>query len=142
MEQIKNALISRLADRDPELPVYDEQIKQGFQEPCFFVLQMNSGQNKEVNRRYRRGTLINIRYFSKSDSLDTNAECNLVAEQLYEQLEYVEWHGTLYRGMNMRHEIVDGVLHFFLSYGVYLVRQKAAVPKMQRLEQEGHIRYD
>lgn len=140
MEAIKNAIISRLVARDPELPVYDERVEQGFQEPCFFVLQVSSRQTKEVHRRYRRVMMFDVHYFP--GNLDKKTECQRVAEQLYEQLEYVEWGGILYRGHEMKHEIVDDVLHFFLSYSVHLIRQKANAAKMQHLEMGGHIRYD
>lgn len=139
-EKIKYALIKQLASRDPELPVYDEQVQQGFQEPCFFVLMLNSGQTKEVDRRYRRALLFDVHYFP-ADTLDKKSECNKVAEQLYEQLEYVEYDGNLYRGQNMRHEVVGDVLHFFVSFDIHLMREKPSVPKMRTLEQEGHIRH-
>lgn len=141
MEAIKNAIISRLVARDPELPVYDERVEQGFQEPCFFVLQLSGGQTKEVDRRYRRTLMFDVHYFP-SDSSEKKTECQRVATQLYELLEYVEWGGSLYRGHEMKHEVVDDVLHFFLSYNVHLIRQKATAAKMQHLEMEGHIRYD
>jgi len=139
-EKIKYALIKQLASRDPELPVYDEQVQQGFQEPCFFVLMLNSGQTKEVDRRYRRALLFDVHYFP-ADTLEKKSECHRVAEQLYEQLEYVEYDGNLYRGQNMRHEVVGDVLHFFVSFDIHLLRKKPIVPKMRTLEQEGHIRH-
>lgn len=139
-EKIKYALIKQLASRDPELPVYDEQVQQGFQEPCFFVLMLNSGQTKEVDRRYRRALLFDVHYFP-ADTLDKKSECNRIAEQLYEQLEYVEYGRNLYRGQNMRHEVVGDVLHFFVSFDIHLMREKPILPKMRTLEQEGHIRH-
>lgn len=141
MEKIKNAIISRLAARDPDLPIYDEQVKQGFHEPCFFVLQISSGQAKEVDRRYRRTLKFDVHYFP-TDSLEKKTECHRVAAQLYEQLEYVELGGSLYRGQKMQHEVVDDVLHFLVSFEIHLMRPKISVPKMRTLEQEGHIRHD
>ncbi|MBH0330126.1 hypothetical protein ABH14_10020 [Brevibacillus brevis] len=138
-EKIKYALIKKLDSRDPELPVHDEQVQQGFKEPCFFVLMLNSDQTKEVDRRYRKALLFDVHYFP-ADTLEKKSECHRVAEQLYEQLEYVEYDGNLYRGQNMRHEVVGDVLHFFVSFDVHLMREKLIVPKMRTLEQEGHIR--
>lgn len=138
-EKIKYALIKQLASRDPELPVYDEQVQQGFQEPCFFVLMLNSGQTREVDRRYRRALLFDVHYFP-ADTLDKKSECNKVAEQLYEQLEYVEYDGNLYRGQNMRHEVVGDVLHFFVSFSVHLIREKNPKVKMGPLKIERGIR--
>lgn len=140
MEDIKNAIVNRLDSLNPEVPVYDERVEQGFQEPCFFVLQISSGQTKEVDRRYRRAMTFDVHYFP-SDSLEKKTECQQVADKLYEHLEYVEWGGNLYRGQKLQHEVVDDVLHFLVSFDIHLMRQKNSVSKMRTLEQEGQIRH-
>lgn len=35
MQDIKNALIKKLSLFTPEYPVYDEEVEQGMQQPCF-----------------------------------------------------------------------------------------------------------
>lgn len=49
MQDIKNALIKKLSLFTPEYPVYDEAVEQGMQQPCFFVLLLESSQVRGVN---------------------------------------------------------------------------------------------
>lgn len=37
-------------------------------------------------------------------------------------LEYIAVGGDLLRGSNMRYEVVDGVLHFFVNYDLHVLR--------------------
>lgn len=139
IEEIKSGLVKRLDALDDRIPVHPEQIKQGFKEPAFFVLLLNSAQDREVDRRYRRALLFDVHYFPSKGS-KPNAECHTMADRLYEALEYIPTPSGLVRGSRMRHEVVDGVLHFFISFELHLLRQKAADPKMRTIEQEGYIK--
>lgn len=38
-----------------------------------------------------------------------------MTDKLYEILKYIEVNGNLYRAMNMKHEVVDSILHFYLN---------------------------
>ncbi|WP_342409827.1 DUF6838 family protein [Paenibacillus sp. FSL R10-2778] len=140
MQDIKNALIKKLSLFTPEYPVYDEAVEQGMQQPCFFVLLLESSQVRGVNRRYHRFNPFDVHYFPQQESAAPREECELISEQLYSELEYVTGHDGLYRGTGMRHEIVDGVLHFFVEYNVHLIRDKAPDIKMQTMKQGGGIK--
>ena len=48
--------------------------------------------------------------------------------------------GVLYQGRGMNHEIVDGVLHFFVDYAFRVRREFPEPPKMGSLEQEGYVK--
>ncbi|MFH5185727.1 DUF6838 family protein [Paenibacillus sp. TAB 01] len=139
-DQIKNGILARLSEIDPELPLYDEQIKQGFTEPAFFVLQVNSGQTRGVNRRYIRSLLFNVHFFPDPKSLTKKEDCRAIAERLYEAMVYVEVDGQLCRGLDHRYEVIDDVLHFFVGFTVHLMKTADQVPKMQQLEQEGYLK--
>lgn len=139
IDEVKASLVKRLDELDSQIPVHTEQIKQGFKEPAFFVLLLNSAQDREVDRRYRRALLFDVHYFPSKGS-KPNAECHSMADRLYEALEYVSTPSGLVRGSRMRHEVVGGVLHFFISFDLQLLRQKAVEPKMQTIDQEGYIK--
>jgi hypothetical protein len=125
---------------EPSYPKYDEQIKQGFTEPCFFVQQIDGSQQREVGRRYRRMLLFNTMFFPDPDSLIEKSVCQAMAERLYEKLEYIVWDGITYRGLRLRHEVIDDVLHFFMSFDIHLLRERPVAPKMQTIEQEEHLK--
>jgi hypothetical protein len=140
MKDIKDGIIKRLDEFRPNIPKYDEQIKQGFDEPAFFVLQIDGAQQKEIDRKYKRSAMYDIHYFPDSRGLTEKSDCQSMAELLYGELEYIQGEGGKYRGLRMKHEVVADVLHFFISFDVRLIKSKAIDPKMQTLEQEEHLK--
>jgi len=137
INDIRTAVFHRLAEKFPDIKRYGEEIKQGFQEPCFFVKLLNASQTKELHPRYMRTHSFDIHYFPVDNS---NSEVHDIAEQLYDTLELVEFNGVLYRGINMNHEVVGGVLHFFVDYDFHVRRIVPDVPKMGSMEQEGLLK--
>ncbi|SHE62173.1 phage tail terminator family protein [Clostridium fallax] len=129
--------INNTLDKEfPNINIYGEEIVQGFEEPCFFIKILDSEQNKELNKRYKRYISFDIHYFS--DKEDINSDCLDMADKFYELLEYIEVNGDLYRTMNMKHEVVDSVLHFYLNFNFTVIKKDKAVDsvKMQKLTQE------
>lgn len=88
MQDIKNALIKKLSLILPELPVYDEAVEQGMQQPCFFVLLMEGNQARGINRRRQRFNSFDVHYFPDRDAAPREA-CELMAERLYAEIEYL-----------------------------------------------------
>ncbi|MFS8215552.1 DUF6838 family protein [Paenibacillus polymyxa] len=140
MEDVKNGILKYLSTFQTGVPVYDERIEQGFHEPCFFVLIIDGAQNREFNRRYMRTDSFDIHYFPNSKNPEKRRECEAVADRLYEEMEYIQWEGSLYRAIGLKHQIVDDVLHFFLDVNVHLMRPKQSETKMRTLKQEAGIR--
>ncbi|NFF59846.1 hypothetical protein FDB08_04040 [Clostridium botulinum] len=114
--------------------IYGEEIKQGFEEPCFFIKILSSAQDKELNIIYKKNIAFDIHYFS--DKEDINSDCNNMADKLYEVLEYVKVNENLYRSSNMTHEVIDGVLHFMLQFNYHVVKEIEKAPKMNKLKTE------
>lgn len=137
INDIRTAVFHRLAEKFPDIKRYGEEIRQGFEEPCFFVKLLNASQTKELHPRYMRTHSFDIHYFPRDES---NADAHAMAEQLYDALEVVEFNGQKYRGTRMNHEIVDGVLHFFVEYNFHTRREVPEVPKMADMEQEGWVK--
>lgn len=137
INDIRAAVFHRLAERFPDIKRYGEEIRQGFEEPCFFVKLLNASQTQELDIRYMRTHSFDIHYFPANDS---NEDAHAMAEQLYDALELIEYNGAKYRGIGMNHEIVDGVLHFFVDYNFMVKRVVPDVPAMGSLEQEGWIK--
>ena len=137
MNDIRTAVMRRLAASFPDVKRYGEEIRQGFEEPCFFVKLLNASQTQELNTRYRRTHSFDIHYFPQDNS---NEEAHDMAEKLYDALELIEYDGVQYQGTGMNHEIVDGVLHFFVDYAFRIRRVVTEPPKMGSLEQEGYVK--
>ncbi|WP_085829391.1 phage tail terminator family protein [Clostridium massiliodielmoense] len=127
--------INQALDKElPNITIYGEEIKQGFEEPCFFIKILSSAQDKELNIRYKKNTSFDIHYFS--DKQDINLDCNNMADKLYEVLEYVQVGSSLYRSTDMTHEVIDGVLHFMLQFNYHVLKEIEKAPKMNKLKTE------
>lgn len=124
---ISNALYSEFGYEN-----HMEQIKQGFKEPCFFIQCLNPNIRQFLEKRYFRQNQFCIQYFPKSNT-DGNAECYSVAETLQFLLETIPVSDKYIRGTNMRYEVVDGVLNFFVNYDcfAYKVDEKFLMETMQ-----------
>ncbi|MFV3013534.1 DUF6838 family protein [Clostridium botulinum] len=130
--------INQTLDKEfPNINIYGEEIKQGFEEPCFFIKVLSSEQGKELNIRYKKNISFDIHYFS--DKEDINSDCNDMADRLYEVLEYVKANNSLYRANEMTYEVIDGVLHFMLQFNYHVLKEIEEAPKMNKLKQEVYL---
>ncbi|NGP58154.1 hypothetical protein FLT15_07045 [Paenibacillus thiaminolyticus] len=134
VNDVRDGVISTLAKHFPEADIYGEEIKQGLEEPCFFLKLFPFAQDREFGRRYIRYHTFDIHYFPES-KMDANEEMFMVAEKLLEHLEYIKVGEGLCRGTKMESEIVDGILHFKVDYDIHVMREKKEEPYMQTLEQ-------
>lgn len=126
--------------RDVDTKIYGESIEQNFKEPCFFIKELRSNQNRELGNRYKRSHSYDVHYFPDPDSNSKNQDMREVAELLYDQLEYIEVNSKLIMGQEMDHQIIDGVLHLFVKYPFYVFKEMNSIPTMETLYQEGGIK--
>lgn len=109
---ISNALYNNFEGVD----IYSESIEQGFSEPCFFVVTLNSSETPLLGVRALRSVDFNVQYFPSNKHAE-NAEIEAVAAKLYGVLRRITLlNGDSVNGMNLHHETQDGVLHFFVKY--------------------------
>lgn len=108
--------------------IYMEEIKQGLKEPCFFIAYLNPTNNLFMDKRYERTNQFCIQYFPQFD--EKQRECNGVVERMYDCLEYITTGGDTkpIRGSGMNHQLVDGVLNFFVKYDFFTVKTENNTP--------------
>lgn len=120
--------------------IHMEEIKQGLKEPCFFVQCVNPTKELFLGRRYYRTQQFCLQYFPESDH--KQHECNDIAERLYECMEYIavssdmetENDPEMLRGTGMSHEVVDGVLNFFVNYDFFTQKPEADETMLGEME--------
>lgn len=100
--------------------IYSEDIEQGFKEPCFFILPLNQKKSPKLKNRSFREHSFNIHYFPTS-SYEKIREINSVLHTLMDELEYISIDNGLIRGTNIKSEVVDNILHFFINYNLFTV---------------------
>lgn len=130
IEAISVALNGEFGD---SYEIHMEEIEQGLEEPCFFIFCLNPSSDLFLGKRYFRTNPFCIQYFPESN--EKQRECNGVAERMYDCLEYVTMDGDSepIRGTKMKHEVVDGVLNFFVNYDcfVYKAAEQTAMGEMK-----------
>lgn len=116
-----------------------EAKKQGLKKPCFFISCINPTDRLFLNRRYFRRNPFCIQYFP-ADSLRGNEECMETAERLFVCLEYLDVGGDWVMGTKMKYEVVDGILHFFVNYDMFVYRTAETVPVMEEVSSETSVK--
>lgn len=118
--------ISNILDSAFGYEVHDEEIKQGLEEPCFFVKCLNPTNKLFLGRRYFRKNNFVIQYFPKSEH-KPKAECYAMGEELMQQLEVIQVQDGYIRGTEMKYEVIDGVLNFFVNYDCFVYKSENTV---------------
>ena len=139
IEEILSGISSKIYDTFGEdYEIHSDRIPQDLQEPCFIILPLTHTQQSKLSnsvyKRYYRKYPFNIQFYPKRNG-SQYSENQLVAEKLYEALEYIETDVGLLRGTNMRYSIEDKeLLSFVVNYNVF-VRKIDEVPIMETLEE-------
>ena len=117
---VKKAIIIQLDKYFPNNDIYSEEIEQGFEEPCFFVQQLQKPRKKEI-QSYQDSVSFDIQYFLDIHDEDINEKYNVMGDFLFGILEYIPIsENRKIRGSQMSYEIQDRVLHFYITYTYYL----------------------
>lgn len=112
--------------------LYTESVEQGLMEPCFFISLINHTQKQQLANRYKETFFIEVVYLPSEDG-NQKEECAAVAEGLFELLEYIYAEGDLLRGMNLSSAMKEGVLHFYVDYTLFEVREKMPDANMEEV---------
>lgn len=119
--------------------IYDESIEQGLKEPCFFIQCLNPTEELFFWKRYFRKNQFCIQYFPEN-KLHGKEECYAVGERLFSCLEYLDVGGDLVMGTKRKYEVVDGILHFFVNYDLFVYKVAEPVPFMEEVSSETHVK--
>lgn len=100
--------------------IYQNDVRQGLLEPCFFLAVLAPSQQPYLGRRRKVTVPLDVHFFPEDEG--DNRELTRVGDLLFSALELISTTDgvDLFRGRQMRYEIQDGVLHFFVTYAVIL----------------------
>lgn len=132
-KDLKDGVIKTLSQLN--VNIYDETVKQGFKEPCFFVKFIVNTHKKLKTNRYIRYNTLELLYFSNKknfyEDYDTMSEkLNSLLELIYIESEeiYIRANGEI------TSEVKDNVLHVTVDYNYHLIT-KEDISKLKSLEQ-------
>jgi len=112
--------------------IYTESVKQGFKEPCFLITTIEPTNSHALATQYLREYPFDVMYFPKDEN-HAKSEMYNMAEALFLAVDYINVLDNLRRASKMRYEIVDGVLHFFVTYSMYVKEIAESAPTMETI---------
>lgn len=136
---IESISITLNAEFGDKYKIHREEKRQGLKEPCFFIQCLNPTEELFFWKRYFRKNQFCIQYFPEN-KLHWKEECYAVGERLFSCLEYLDVGGDLVMGTKRKYEVVDGILHFFVNYDLFVYKVAEPVPFMEEVSSETHVK--
>lgn len=118
--------------------IYTENVEQYLNPPCFYVELLQSNLTQIVLNRYRLENLFDIHFFTNAN--EPKNDFMRVADILYDTLEYITVESNFVRGLNMRYQIVDNVLHFFINFNMNVQKEITPTDKMETLQTRSELK--
>ena len=107
--------------------IYQNDVEQGFKEPCFFIAVLKPDIAPLQKNRFMNRNPLDVHYFPTSGR--NNSEMFKVAGDLMGCLEFITLpDGDVLHGTSMSYEVEDGVLHFFVNFNLTLSRPSEETP--------------
>lgn len=136
---IESISITLNAEFGDKYKIYREEKRQGLKEPCFFIQCLNPTEELFFWKRYFRQNQFCIQYFPEN-KLHGKEECYAVGERLFSCLEYLDVGGEPVMGTKRKYEVVDGILHFFVNYDLFVYKVAESVPVMEEVSSETYVK--
>ena len=135
INRISDAISKKIYDAFGEgCGIYDTTVNQNLETRGFYIKPITPKLIKDRGKLYRRINSFDIIYFP--DETDDMASMYDVGEKLFNELEYIGTdNAMLFRGIDMKYEVIDGILHFFVNYNRFY-RHEDYCDKMEILTQE------
>ncbi len=134
---IANGVKEKISNTFPDIEVYIDGNPEGAERPFFIVKIIRGEQTHQLHRKYKRTCSLQIKYVAE-DVL--TAGYHHIAEQLYGLLELAVVDREVFRGSEMFHEVIEGVLQFYVKYSYQIIKETLPGTKMQNLEQGEYIK--
>ena len=137
INDVRYAVHTALELAFPNIPVSSEENVQIIDPPHIYVRLLEPTLIQELGRRYRRNLPFVIRYFAADSS---SAELYELGEKLTAAMKSIAVAEAQYLGQGMSFQIVDEVLHFFVTYSMLVYDERSNDAKMRELELEEYVR--
>lgn len=139
VNEILYAVTRRLNELYPEYPIYTDSVEQGLEEPCFFVNILEPSRKTMLGGRSYQQNGFCIQYFPE-DLPQRSEELNAVADCLMDEMEFITLQdGSHLRGSGRSYRVADGVLSFFVSYNLFLIRKEEKEDTMKEIEVHAEV---
>ena len=141
LNDVYTAIASRIEELYDTRPIiYFDSLPQDFRAPCFFINLLQASVKPQLFNRYELQMDFDILYYPQSEKEDDVTELNEVAYLLDFGLEYIKLSDGPLRGYDISHRVTDDVLHFMITYRIFVRKELEKSPFMQNLVQKYRIK--
>lgn len=122
INDIKKGIVSAIDAAFSNVPVYDEPVEQGIEEPSFSVRCVKPERNLFRGKRYYEEDLFEVVYFPPAENRYQNS--NEAVDKLFDCMEIITLpDGTTIRGRDMKaHTAEDFTVVFTVRYSDFMYR--------------------
>ena len=140
LDDITKGISKTLKNRFSNKKIYIDEVPQDFVEPCFFIKLLKLDEKQVIGERYFRRYFFDIRYFPDKIESKSRDIWNTV-DILQDLLELITLpNGSIIRGLNRNAESEDNILHYFISYNMYVIKKKDQEEYMESLEHKQQVK--
>lgn len=134
IKDIMDAIAIRLHEVfGDEFEINQEDVVQGLKEPCFLITLVDYSKEPLLQSRSKRLVPFDILFFPSNGVL----QCYKVADQMMNELEFITLlDGDTMHATNMKTEVVEDVLHFFVNYNFVATVTEDAKDMMESITVE------
>lgn len=113
---VSNALYNEFGNTHK---IYADNVEQDLTRPSFFINIIRPAITERVMGRYYVSVPLVIQYFPSE--IGKRMECYTVADKMMHCLRYPEYKEVMYRGTDIKYDINDDKLNFYVQYNYYAV---------------------
>lgn len=132
INDIINAISIRLYESFGDgYKIYLNDVQQGLTEPCFLITVVDYSKEQLLQSRSKRLVPFDILFFPNNGK----SQCHEVADQMMNELDMITLlNSDMMHGTEMRAEIVDDVLHFFVNYNFMATVENEPLDSMESID--------
>ncbi len=114
-----------------EYHIYKHDVEQGLKKPCFLITVIDYSKEPLLNLRSKNLLPVDVLFFPTNGKV----QCYDVSEKLTNELDIIETvSNDKFIGTQMRSEVVDNILHFFVNYNFISVKESEDLDSMETVE--------
>lgn len=133
IQEMVQAMTQAIYTVAPDIPIYDAQTEQPFKVPCFHIVLKAMNQKKNLGNRYQQTYSYDVRYYP-AENIGAEVDVRRIQELAVDALEWIEVSNKPVKGLDIRAEYAEGMLHVFVDYQVSVIEVGDPDGLMEQLE--------
>lgn len=117
--------------------IYADNVEQNLTRPCFYINVIRPAKLPGSIGREKMSVPLVVQYFP--DNLGMRTIWYEVAERLFQCLKYPTYDGVVYRGTDLKYDVSDDKINFYVKYDFFTKTQETDVEDNSIMEIESSV---